>query len=198
VSADDPFAALIRRVRVGDAAAAAELVEQYEPEIRRAVRIRLTDPGLRRVLDSMDVCQSVLANFFVRTAGGQFELSQPEDLIRLLVTMARNKLRDQARRQHAERRDQRRTDPAGVERLATVADAGDTPSQIVAGRELLEAMRGRLSAEERFLADQRAQGRAWEDVAAQVGGSPEALRKKLARAIDRVARQLGLDEVDHA
>jgi RNA polymerase sigma factor (sigma-70 family) len=198
VAADDPFAALIRRVRAGDAAAAAELVAQCEPEIRRAVRIRLTDPGLRRVLDSMDVCQSVLANFFVRAAGGQFELGRPEDLIRLLVTMARNKLRDHARRQHAERRDQRRTDPAGVERLAMVPAAGDTPSQIVAGRELLEAMRARLSEEERLLAHHRAQGRGWEYIATQVGGSPEALRKKLARAIDRVAHELGLDEVDHA
>ena len=33
-------------------------------------------------------------------------------------------------------------------------------------------------------------------VAAELGGSPEALRKKLTRAVARVAEQLGLDEVE--
>jgi hypothetical protein len=30
-----------------------------------------------------------------------------------------------------------------------------------------------------------------------LGGSPEALRKQLARALDRVSHQLGLDEWRH-
>jgi RNA polymerase sigma-70 factor (ECF subfamily) len=93
-------------VRAGDADAA--VVRRYEPEIRRAVRLRLTDPSLRRVLDSMDVCQSVLASFFVRAAAGQFDLEEPSQLLRLLVVMARNKLRDQVSYHRAARRDQRR------------------------------------------------------------------------------------------
>src|SRR5436190_14561840 len=103
-----PFTALIGRVRAGDPEAAAELVRQYEPQIRRIIRLRLTDPRLNRVLDSMDICQSVLANFFVRAAAGQFELDQPEQLLKLLATMARNKLLNQAKRHRTRRRDQRR------------------------------------------------------------------------------------------
>src|SRR5260370_42515253 len=99
---------LLRRLRAGDADAAVELVRRYESEIRRAVRVRLTDPRLRRVLDSLDVCQSVLGNFFVRVAGGQYDLEQPRDRLRLMVAMARNKVLDHVRRQHAVRRDQRR------------------------------------------------------------------------------------------
>ena len=38
---NDSFQALLRRVRAGDQEAAAELVRQYEGEIRRAVRLRL-------------------------------------------------------------------------------------------------------------------------------------------------------------
>src|SRR5271155_4787835 len=104
----DEFQALIRRIRSGDGAAAAELVRQYEPEIRRTVRVRLTDPRLRRVFDSMDICQSVLAAFFARAALGQFELNRPEQVFKLLVSMAHNKLNDQVRREHARRRDNRR------------------------------------------------------------------------------------------
>ena len=57
-----------------------------------SLRCRLA--RLRRVLDSVDVCQSVLANFFVRVAAGQFDLDQPEQLLRLLATMARNRILD--------------------------------------------------------------------------------------------------------
>jgi hypothetical protein len=67
------FRDLIDRIRPRDEQAAAELVWLYEPTIRMAIRLRLSDPALRRLLDSMDICQSVLANFFVRAAAGQFE-----------------------------------------------------------------------------------------------------------------------------
>ncbi|MBY0524996.1 MAG: sigma-70 family RNA polymerase sigma factor [Gemmataceae bacterium] len=194
MSEEQEFRDLIRKVRAGDQQAAADLVREYETEIRRAVRIRLTDPTLYRVLDSMDVCQSVLANFFVRASAGQFEIDRPDQLLRLLVTMARNKLLDQARKQHSSRRDSRRIEAGPSGQLEAVADAdAATPSQIVSEKELLQAMREQLTDDERFLADQRALGRDWSEIAKEAGGSAEALRKKLARALDRVARQLGLD-----
>ena len=40
----------------------------------------------------MDICQSVLGSFFVRAATGQYKLETPEHLLKLLTTMARNKL----------------------------------------------------------------------------------------------------------
>ncbi len=192
---EETFRDLIRRVRTGDQQAATDLVRQYENEIRRAIRVRLTDPGMCRILDSMDVCQSVMANFFVRARGGQFELERPDQLLRLLVTMARNKLLDQVRKQHSERRDQRRLAPGPSAQLDAVADRGaSTPSQIVSEEELREAMQRQLSPDERFLAEQRALGRDWAEIAREHGSTPEALRKKLARALDRVTRHLGLDE----
>jgi DNA-directed RNA polymerase specialized sigma24 family protein len=86
------FFEFIKRVRAGDEQAATELVRQYETEIRREVRLRLRDGRLRRDFDSVDICQSVLASFFVRAVLGQYELEQPQQLIKLLVTMTRNKL----------------------------------------------------------------------------------------------------------
>jgi hypothetical protein len=64
----------------------------------------------------------------------------------------------------------------------------------VAARELLHEARRRLSESELRLLDLREQGREWPAIAEEVGGNPEALRKKLTRAIDRVANQLGLDK----
>ena len=187
------FQDLIRRVRAGDEAAATELVRSYEPAIRRAVRIRLADTRLARAFDSMDICQSVMASFFVRAALGQYELNAPDQLLRLLATMARHKLADQVDRERAECRDNRRVEEGSAE-TREVMTAASSPSRQVAARELLQEVRRRLSPEERQLLELRNQGLDWSAIAAQLGGSAEALRKRLARATDRVARELGLDE----
>jgi RNA polymerase sigma factor (sigma-70 family) len=190
------YADFIRRIRSGDAQAAEELVRRFEREIRLEVRtcLRVRDTRLRRVFDSMDVCQSVLASFFVRASVGEFDLDEPSQLIRLLVGMARNKLADQVKHHQRRRRDIRRvgmSDPA--EAQTVVRD--ETPSQLVAGRELLQIFQERLSEVERRVADLRSQGHDWAAVAREVGGTPEGRRKQLARAIQRVNCELGFDLV---
>src|SRR6478609_11654481 len=95
------FEELMRRVRAGDDEAAALLVRRYESAIRRTIRFRLVDARLRRLCDSMDLCQSILASFFLRAASGQYELDTPEQLIKLLTAMARNKVADEADKQRA-------------------------------------------------------------------------------------------------
>jgi RNA polymerase sigma-70 factor (ECF subfamily) len=185
------FHELIRKVRAGDERAAAELVRTYEPAIRRAVRIRLRDQRLRRLFDSMDICQSVLASFFVRVALGQYELEQAGHLVGLLTRMAQHKVADQARRQRAECRDFGRV--AGVALADGVAAPGVSPDRQVALDDLLREFHSRLSPEEARLAELRAQGHGWDEIAAEVGEGAEALRKRLARAVERVARELDLD-----
>src|SRR5262245_40661103 len=177
----------MRRVRQGDGDAAAELVRLYEPEIRRAIRIRLNNNRLGRRVDSMDIWQSVIGNFFVRAAAGQFDLDNPAQLLKLLKRMAQNKLTDKSRKTELE--------TAGAGPLAEMPEQAETPSQIVAGKELLEKARQLLRDEVRVLPAQRAGGREWADIAAELNDSPDALRKKLDRALDKVTRQLGLEPV---
>jgi DNA-directed RNA polymerase specialized sigma24 family protein len=187
------FRDLIRRVRAGDQQAATDLVRQYEPAIHKAIRAPLVSLRLHRLLESADISQSVLANFFLRTTAGWFQLDDPEQLLKLLTTMARNQVRDEARRHQAECRDWRRLAPdASGESLDTLMDTGPTPSKIVAGHELVAEVYRRLPDEERELVEERVQGTAWAAIAAQRGDQPEALRKRLTRALDRVFHQLGL------
>jgi RNA polymerase sigma-70 factor (ECF subfamily) len=194
MSEESSFRELIGRVRRGDEAAATELVRRYEPAIRRAVRFRLTDARLRRTCDSMDVCQSVLLSFFVRAASGQYDLDSPEQLLKLLTAMARNKLLNQARHQHAARRDSRLVDEE-VEDVELIAGEPG-PSREVEARELLDEVHRRLAPDERQLVELRNQGYDWAAIAARVGGTPANLRQKLHRALARLTRQLGLDEGD--
>lgn len=194
MATEDGFLDLVRRVRGGDEQAAVELVRRYEPAIRRAARLQLRDPRLRLFLDSQDICQSVLASFFVRAASGQYDIDSPAQLLNLLVVMARNKLISQARRPHVVRRDSEFLRRAPGAAVLDVLAPEPSPSQQAAGRDLLRVLRSRLSDDERRLADRRSENQPWTVIAAELGGSPEALRKKLARALDRVARQIGLDD----
>jgi hypothetical protein len=75
-----------------------------------------------------------------------------------------------------------------------MAAAAPGPSHVIAGRDLLCEVLQRLTEEERHLANLRAQGRTWPQISHALGGTAEARRKQLARALDRVSRQLGLDD----
>ena len=192
MSEESSFRGLLDRVRAGDERAAEELIRTYLRHIRLVVRKRLRDPALRPLLESMDICQSILGSFFLRVALGQFDLQTPEDLRKLLVTMALNKIRNHKRKLETSRRDHRRnrSPAAGVEFI----DPAPSPGRVVANRELLQEVRRRLSDEVRLLVDLRADGYTWPEIAARLGEPPDTLRLRHDRAVDRLAEELGLHE----
>ena len=190
----EEYTDFIRRIRLGDERAAEELIRRYEPEIRLEIRtmLRLRDPRLRRVFDSMDICQSVMVSFFLRAAVGDFDLDDPSQLICLLVGMARNRLAERVRFHQRHRRDVRRLGGNAPDEWAIPSEA-ESPSEVISRRELLAMFRERLSAEEREVAALRSQGHDWAAVAQELGGTPDARRKQLARAVERVSQELGID-----
>lgn len=197
---DEPsFTDLLRRVRSGDERAAGEMVRLYEPAIRREVRRRLTDARLRRVLDASDVCQLVMKSFFVRAALGQYELDGPAQLLALLARMARNKLGDEAKKERREQRGGKLLQaplPQDGERGEVRLPGREAdPAEQTAAADLLRQAMGRFADEERRVVELKAQGCLWPEIAARLGGTPEARRKQYGRAVERVARELGLDEV---
>jgi RNA polymerase sigma factor (sigma-70 family) len=189
--ANAAFQDLIRQVRAGDQDAAAELVRLYESAIRRAVRFRLQEARLRSHLDSLDICQSVLASFFVRAAAGQYDIDTPDQLVNLLTTMARNKLASQARKESARNRTVSRSVTPGEidEPHSTEPD----PYDQVSARELCREALERLSAEERELVELRRRGCDWVGIAREKNSSAVVLRKRLSRALDRVLHEVGLE-----
>jgi RNA polymerase sigma-70 factor (ECF subfamily) len=189
--AENPFVSYVARLRGGDVSALEELVQLYTPVIRLEARMRLRSARVRAVLDSMDICQSVLKSFFMRAAAGQFDIDRPEDLRKLLVKMACNKSLEAARKEYAEKRDIRRSVSLGDEAHQVVGS--EDPVGEAEWQELLLRGRQMLSLEERQIADQRAAGRSWEEIAADLGGTADGLRMQLARAQNRVAVALGLE-----
>jgi DNA-directed RNA polymerase specialized sigma24 family protein len=192
---NDDFSELIGRVCRGDGDAAGVIVRRYESAIRIAVRTRLSDPAMRRQLDSMDICQSVLARFFIRAATGAYDLHEPQQLVALLVKMAQNKLATHARSQHRQRRDVRRSRESFRE-LERIVSPAPEPIRHVAGKELLNRALELMSTETRSIAERRMRGESWSDIASEIGGTPDARRKQYERAVAYIADVLDIPAVE--
>jgi RNA polymerase sigma-70 factor (ECF subfamily) len=181
------FERFLIALRVGDQEAGAELVRRYEPFLRRLIRMRLTDKRLRRVFDSMDICQSVLAKLFHEVALKDIRVNTEGHLCNLLARMVTNNVIDKVRRE------QRNAGgiPVNWEPAATTP----SPSEVVAQQDLVHTIQSRLSEKERWLAAQRALGRSWVEIAQETGETTDALRMMCARAMARVRNQFPAEEV---
>lgn len=186
------FLEVLQRIRAGDEEAARELVRRYEPLVRREVRMWMHDRKLNRVFDSLDVTQSVFAQFFKRVAV-DFELDGPEQLTRLLCAMARNRTVSRVRSEHRMVRDLRRlnVEPGVLEEVPALQPS---PSECVLRTEEIELLQNSLTEEERQIVDLRNQGCGWDEIAARLGGTGQARRMQLSRALDRLKARLGLDQ----
>jgi RNA polymerase sigma factor (sigma-70 family) len=189
-----PFQAILEKIRAGDAAAAEEFVRTYEPYVRQVVRARLRVIRLRRVTDSSDFCQAVMASFLIRITVGEYDLAGSVELKRLLGRMAVNKVIDVARKPEFQYSVVAVSAP-GVRGVEPIAPGPGPASQLV-WKDMIEAVRARLTDEERSVSELRTMGLSWNDVADRLGEKPDAVRNRLNRAMKRIMRELGLEEPD--
>ena len=193
MSSDSDLPDLIRRLREREPAAVAELIRRYEPDIRRIARVRLARFGLRHLVDSEDIAQSVLGRFFARISSGGLEFESPDKLLHLLAVITANRVTSYARDERGRVRPGRqcRDDrPAGSDR----PDPGPGVVRTLAAREQLDWLLQFLHPDVRGVLTGRLEGKAWADLAAEQGVGSDALRKRLARALDEAADRLGLSE----
>jgi RNA polymerase sigma-70 factor (ECF subfamily) len=99
---------LLRRLREGNQDAAAELYERYVERLRALTRAN-RPAALSRTLDVDDIVQSVFANFFQKAGQGEYDVPAGEELWKLFLVMALNKIRAKSNYYLAEKRDVRLT-----------------------------------------------------------------------------------------
>lgn len=157
------------------------------------VRARM-DHKLRAGRESMDVCQSVAKSFVDDWQAGRVQFENEAALAGYLQTVVRNKLADLSRRDTALRRGGGdRPLPIDDERgvsASAIAGTGPGASSIVAEAELREKSLANLTDEDRALIDLRRRGLEWDQIAAELGESSAALRKRWSRLQARVAGDL--------
>jgi RNA polymerase sigma factor (sigma-70 family) len=178
----------LTKLRSGDRQAIEEILRQQEPFLRRAIRLRLIDKRLRRVVDTTDILQSLLKDFLYQKQKEHLPAGAlGGELAAWLTKAVHHKIRTRMRK---ECRGRGSPLPNKVEPVS--------PEPSVARqmelRETIQDNRARLSEKERWLFDLWAQGLPWEQIAEQVGARPDTLRMRLRRALARVLRELGHTE----
>jgi RNA polymerase sigma factor (sigma-70 family) len=184
---------LLPRIQAGDQEAATEFFQTYEPHVRRVVRARLraSTGTVRRITDSSDLCQIVLASFLVGSAVGRYELADSDAAKKLLARIAANKVIDLRRKPEFRNPAVSIASPA-VDGIGPVAREPSPASQLVLS-ELIGMANELLSETERPIAELRKEGLSWDEVGRKLGKSGEAVRKTLDRAAKRVMLALGLE-----
>jgi DNA-directed RNA polymerase specialized sigma24 family protein len=187
------FSEVIDRLRAGDETVVRWFVRQYEPEIRRLIRIRLNGSVLRRTMDSVDICQSTFFKFLHQLAACNLHVDTPEELSKLLFTIAQNNFRDELRKSNTIRRGQGVNFVNEQNFLPLIEDPTLNPSQMAANRDFWETVKSRMTAAERALVEQRALGHDWKTLAEQFQSTPAALRRRLVRLRTRLVHALKPD-----
>jgi RNA polymerase sigma-70 factor (ECF subfamily) len=181
------FAALLSRARQRDAEALDELCRQYEPRLRVVARVML-GPALRPLLDSMDLVQSVHRSLLIGIRDDKFDVSTPENLVALAVTLLRRKAARHWRR--AQRQQRPRSKCSSVDLLPTILadlttpEAG--PAEVAQYRDQIDRLCRELDPTERQVLARRLDGYTTAEIAAQLGINHITLRVRLARLRERL------------
>jgi DNA-directed RNA polymerase specialized sigma24 family protein len=185
MSDSDEFSELIAAIRAGEEAAAARLLAKFDSYMERVVRFQMRHRGdynrLRPQVGASDICQSVFKSLFDGLRKGRFELSRPEQLEKLLSAMSRLKIATEGRKLNVILREVLDLDAAHEQ-----MDPGRDPGKCLDDQDLAEAVVKQFSADELDLLMRRLDDQPWSAIATALGGQADALRKKLARAIERV------------
>ncbi len=181
------FAHLLELARSGDHDALEQIAAQYESKLRIVARVQL-GAALRPYLDSQDLVQSVHRSLMVGLRNEKFDISSPENLIALTVTMLRRKI---ARHWMRMRRQQRNLENGYgeldlVQLLSSVCVPSEDPSVQAQICDSIRFLCEHMDATEKQIVDLRLQGFAAPEIATQLGLTAVNVRVRMTRLRQRL------------
>lgn len=190
-------------VKAGDSVAAARIWHHYFDRLVRSVRARLQGQN-RAVSDEEDIVLSVFDSFYDAANKGRFpDLSDRDDLWRLLLRMAARKVVDKQRHDQRQRRggninvhslDQTRDDDRVIEAI------GDEPSpeMVVMMQESVERLFSHLGVGQlRELAVAKLEGYSNAELAEHFGCSERTIERRLHLIREKCQQEL-FEDNEHA
>jgi RNA polymerase sigma-70 factor (ECF subfamily) len=188
---------LIQGLSQGDPEAVRIFCERYGPMLQRVADKHLA-VGLRRRVGPETICQSACLSFLRRAQAGEFQLTDSEDLWRLLCAITLTKVREKARYHRRQKRSIDREQPLdaaaggdGDGPRFELTDNRQSPTEAVEFREQFELLLAGFSEEEQQLVDLRLQQCTNDEAAAKMGCSERTVRRILNRIKDRLRRLQG-------
>lgn len=185
--ADVEFKDLLEQARQGDRDAVAELLRQYEPQLRVYARVHL-GAALRRHADSLDLVQSAQKSMLIALWSNKYDFANPENLLALAKTILKRKLArlaDRVRHQQPMPTDTQEAGPAHAARDEPLSREAD-PAHAAALQDTLELIRGQLTAAEQNMMFLVLQGCRQKEVAERLGYDPDAFRVYWSRLARRL------------
>ncbi|WP_337176861.1 sigma-70 family RNA polymerase sigma factor [Paludisphaera sp.] len=180
VPGDGQLADFLTRIQHGDQAAARELLQRYESEVRLVVRRQLPRL-LRSRFDSLDFLQSVWGSFFRRMRDAPAEFEDSRHLVAFLARAAKNKVIDEYRRAASLKNDMHREEPlwGDGDRPREVAAPIDSPSEVAQAHEAYDRLHALLPRERRTMLELKAQGLSSKDIGERLGVSERTVQRVL-------------------
>jgi RNA polymerase sigma-70 factor, ECF subfamily len=184
---------LLRRFRHGQADAPTQLYLRYADRLQ-ALAARQTSPELGRRLDPEDIVQTVFRTFFRRVAEDDYDVPDGEEIWKLLLVIALNKIRDAATYHRAAKRDVRRTSSGEANELAIQTTAGKDEASLAVLRMVVEEALKDLPESHRRMIELRIDGHEVLEISRDVGRS----KRSVERALQDFRRRMGelIHEVD--
>ncbi|NOX53925.1 MAG: sigma-70 family RNA polymerase sigma factor [Planctomycetes bacterium] len=175
--------------REGNEQAADQLHRRYWERLYRLVDEQL-DRRLRKRVSPEDILQSAFGSFFRRTGEGQYQIDDSGHLWNLLKTITLNKLRKQADRHRAAKRDVGR-EQSLTQRVSEeeILARGPSPEDAAIFLDELEALAAELSAREQQIVQLCLQGESVATIAETLGCSRWTVRRALRRAEQRLRQR---------
>jgi RNA polymerase sigma-70 factor, ECF subfamily len=181
---------LLQRFRHVSEDAAMQLYLRYAQRLRALAESQCS-PELMRRVDVEDIVQSVFGSFFRRAGQGYYDVPAGEELWKLLLVIALNKIRTKGAFHRAAKRDVRRT-VAAEEALQNLqaADADADAEYAFLQVAIAEAL-DRLPAQHKAMLELRIEGYEVAEIAQKTGRAKRTVERILQEARDKLRDLLG-------
>ena len=174
---------LLRRFRDGQGDAATALYLRYAQRLQRLADSQ-TDPRIALQVDPEGIVQSVFRTFFRRVSDGHYDVIASDELWKLFLVIALNKIRNTAAHHRAAKRN-----PIGVASLDEnmLATVGEQDQQaLVALRLTIQEILQEVPEAQRRIVLLRIEGFEVQEIADQVGRSKRSVERLLQEFRNRL------------
>jgi RNA polymerase sigma-70 factor, ECF subfamily len=177
---------LLRRLRLGSEDAATQLYLRYAHRLRGLARSR-SSAGLATRVDAEELVQSIFGSFFRGASNGYYDVPAGEELWKLFLVIALNKIRSKGSFHTAAKRDVRRSTERDVFVVCKDVPEEQDSAELGFLRLTVNEAMDRLPAEQRKVVALRIDGHEVAEIAAQTGRSKRTVERLLQEARQRIA-----------
>lgn len=183
---------LLMRVQTGQDDAATQLYLRYAHRLR-ALAVRRTADDLKTRVDPEDIVQSVFRTFFRRASRGEYSVPEGEELWKLFLVIALNKVRTVGAFHHAAKRDTRQTGQGADYDVALEGGSGRDEEALNTLRMTIDDLMAGLTQSQCDVISMRIEGHDVATIAHKTGRAKRSIERLLQDFRKALAAELNME-----